>query len=155
MDDERTVVSDEGLRGSVVLLDFWATWCPPCVAALPRITRWQEAWKDRGFRVVSLSFDTEPARVREFRAKRFAMSWTHVYLDGGFAHYLVKLCGVEAIPWMILVDREGRILKEGNLREEEMEAELVRIFGSLPGERTPESENLLDRGAPSPPKDRP
>ena len=62
------------LRGKVVLIDFWATWCGPCVRELPNVKRAYSKYKARGFEIVSVSLDTDKQRFRRFvREKR--MSW--------------------------------------------------------------------------------
>ncbi len=122
MDDSTRVITSESLRGRVYLVDFWATWCPPCVEELPTLTRLHERWHARGFDIVSLSFDATPARVRSFRTKHAAMPWLHGHVAGGFSDALCAVFGVQNIPHMLLVDRDGTIITASDdLRGEALE----------------------------------
>lgn len=122
MDDSTRVITSESLRGRVYLVDFWATWCPPCVEELPTLTRLHERWHAKGFDIVSLSFDQTIARVQSFREKRHAMPWLHGHVAGGFADALCAVFGVQNIPHMLLVDRDGTIITASDdLRGEALE----------------------------------
>jgi len=103
-------LSDRDLRGKVVLLDFWATWCGPCVGEMPNL---HEAWRrfhDRGFEIVSFSLDSSPDAVRKFRDGKWKMPWTHVFLEGGFDAPVAKTFEVTGIPEPVLVGRDGTIV---------------------------------------------
>ncbi len=130
LNDPEVMVSDESLRGKTVLLDFWATWCAPCIAELPMLTELHEQYRDRGFTIVSLSFDDEPEEVAAFREDRFAMPWEHVFIEGGFESELAKEFGVVGIPKPILIGPDGTILAtEMELRGEELRATLAEHLG--------------------------
>ena len=96
-------------RGQVVLVNFWATWCPPCRIEMPGFQRVYEDRRDEGFVVVGISTDQAGVGVvREFLAKRditfpVAMATGQVVQDFG---------GVRALPTSFLIDREGRIRQE-------------------------------------------
>ncbi len=103
-------LTDRDLRGKVVLLDFWATWCGPCISEMPHL---HEAWRryhDRGFEVVSFSLDASPDAVREFRRGEWKMPWTHVFLEGGFGSEVARAFEISSIPEPILVGRDGTIV---------------------------------------------
>lgn len=107
-------ITQETLLGSVYLIDFWATWCPPCVEALPELERIHKEWRERGFEILSLSFDSDEQRIRRFREKRFTMPWLHGRVAEGFSDILAVTFKLENIPHYILVDRDGGIIAEGN-----------------------------------------
>jgi len=103
-------VSDQSLRGRYVLIDFWATWCVPCVAELPRIQQAWERWGGERFQILSLSFDEKPEDVGPFRAERFPMPWLHAFVEKGQQSDLAKELEVFGIPCPVLVDPEGKIV---------------------------------------------
>jgi peroxiredoxin len=102
-------VSLEGLRGQVVLVNFWATWCPPCRVEMPGFERVYRDKKEQGFTIVAVSTDRSgPGPVREFLAERqltfpAAMATPDVVREFG---------GVRALPTSFLIDRQGRIRHE-------------------------------------------
>ncbi len=107
------IISSEMLEGQVYIVDFWATWCPPCVEELPDLTEVYEEFHDKGFEIVSLSFDEDMQRVNRFREERFSMPWLHGHV-GGFNEILALSFSVENIPHIILVDRDGYIVASGD-----------------------------------------
>jgi len=96
-------VSLETLRGKVVLLDFWASWCAPCVRALPAVKKTQKAHAAEPFVIVSISHDTEEQAWRLFTDKN-GMTWPQ-YWDRN--HQVGRLFDVKAIPTYVLLDGEG------------------------------------------------
>lgn len=129
--DDSSYISHADLMGTVYLVDFWATWCPPCVEALPEMEKIYEEFHPRGFQIVSLSFDISDERIRLFRSKRFRMPWLHGRLEGGFGDIVSISFQLENIPHYVLVGRDGRILAQGDdLHGERLRALLVEIIGS-------------------------
>lgn len=113
-------VSLDELLGQVVLLDFWATWCAPCIAELPNMQAVYEEHADRGFEIVSISIDEKKAPLTDFLDKR-ELPWTHVW-DPAMPEdsRLAEKYGVAAIPFIVLVGRDGEII-DVNLRGAELE----------------------------------
>jgi thiol-disulfide isomerase/thioredoxin len=105
-DGERTRLTLEDFHGRVVVLNFWATWCAPCVRELPSLDRLQKRLKKKGVKVVALSLDRGgPEAVREFFADN-GIDHLDVYVDATMAAQAVfKIPG---LPTTILIDREGR-----------------------------------------------
>jgi thiol-disulfide isomerase/thioredoxin len=114
LDDSSQYVSNATVAGKIYLVDFWATWCPPCVAALPEMEKIHDEFHPRGFEIISLSFDNSDERIRQFRAKRFRMPWLHGRLESGFNDILAITFGVENIPHYILVGRDSNIIASGD-----------------------------------------
>ena len=130
LDDPAVTISNESLLGQTYLLDFWATWCMPCIAELPEMTEVYEDLKDRDFTILSLSFDDEVGAVAPFREGRFAMPWLHGFVEGGFDSDVAKAFGVAGIPKPILVGPDGTILAtEGDLRGEKLRETLAEHLG--------------------------
>jgi peroxiredoxin len=98
------------LKGKYVLLDFWATWCPPCVAETPDLKSTYDAFgKDDRFVMVSLSLDTDPAAPRKF-VRNHGLPWTQAFLDGAFNNVTMHDYGFDSIPQILLIGPDGRVL---------------------------------------------
>ncbi|MFY7951601.1 MAG: redoxin domain-containing protein [Armatimonadaceae bacterium] len=113
-------------RGKVVLLDFWATWCKPCVASMPALSRIAARWKDQGLEVVGVSVDQEPAKVAPFLKKK-PVPYT-ILLDNpkapSYGTFRVKV-----LPSVFLIDREGNIVAQwkGETKTAEFEQAIERL----------------------------
>lgn len=123
-------------RGKVVLVDFWATWCPPCVAEVPNVLELYKKYHDAGFEVLGYSLDSDLAALEKFEKER-NLPWKtasrKVSLDakkkeGGKEYVdLSEFYPVESIPRMILVDKDGKII-ETQARGNTLRAMLEKIF---------------------------
>jgi peroxiredoxin len=125
-DLEQRAVSLDQFRGSVVLVDFWATWCSPCRAEMPEIVSAYERFHDQGFEVVGVSIDamSDAAKVRQF-ASQNGIPWRTVHFASG-RNTIAETWGVKGVPHTVLIGRDGRIFRVG-LRGRE----LVRQIGKL------------------------
>jgi peroxiredoxin len=100
------------MRGKVVLIDFWATWCGPCVAELPKVKAAYEKLHAKGFEIIGISFDREKDKLEKFVAKE-KIPWTQFFDSEGT---LGEKYGIASIPTMWLVDQKG-LLRDVNARE--------------------------------------
>ena len=107
------------LKGKVVLVDFWATWCPPCVAAMPQLSKLHSRLASKGFSVVGISTDEGGVKkVKPFLAKR-KLSYP-IVLDTA---NVWKAYGVKGLPSMFLIGRDGQIVQQwaGKVDHKEVE----------------------------------
>lgn len=110
-------------RGKVMVINFWATWCPPCLEEIPEFVRMQASQGDRGLQFVGIAID-DVAKVRDFAA-RFRVNYP--MLVGEFeAVELARLAGnkLGGLPFTVIVDRDGRLVgtELGGLNEEKLSA---------------------------------
>jgi peroxiredoxin len=106
IDDSPGTIAMSALRGQVVVLDFWATWCPPCVAMVPVLRDVHASWAPRGVVFVGINSDgpTPPEEIRAFMAAH-QLPYPVVADDGRVG----ALYRVEALPSLVLVGRDGHI----------------------------------------------
>jgi len=98
-------LSSEDLRGKVVLIDFWATWCAPCVHATPGLARLHKKYRDEPVVILGISADRDQAPWKEFIEKH-KLEWTHFYDD---RHIMANRFLVNVYPTYIVIDHEGII----------------------------------------------
>ena len=108
------IISPKSLKGKVVLIDFWATWCRPCVAELPSIKAAHVKLSKKDFVVFGVSLDDNEDRINDMIKKR-KMNWLHYYDGKKWKNDLAVKFGVSSIPASLLVDRQG-IVRAVNLR---------------------------------------
>ena len=107
------------LRGKVVLVDFWATWCPPCVEEVPELVATYEKFKDQGFAIVGISLDEDKAALEKFTTEN-KMTWPQFFDGKGWENELAKRFKIQSVPTMWLLDREGKLIDaspRGNLQQ--------------------------------------
>ncbi len=116
------------LRGKVVLLDFWASWCKPCRAENPNVVRMYNHYKDKGFDIFSFSLDKVQQRwVNAIETD--GLIWEHHASDlKGWDTEVLPLYGFNGIPFTVLIDKDGKII-EKNLRGAALENKLKSILG--------------------------
>jgi thiol-disulfide isomerase/thioredoxin len=117
-------ISLDNLKGKVVLIDFWATWCAPCREALPHMKKIVEKFKDEPLLVLSVSLDDNEQKWQDFVAKN-QMTWPQ-YRDGGFTGPMASLFGVRAIPNTFTIDANG-VLQEEHIGDASIEGKLKKL----------------------------
>ena len=118
------------LKGQVVLIDFWASWCGPCRRENPNVVKAYNKYHKDGFTVLSISFDKPGQKARwEQAIKQDGLIWpNHGSELNGFNNQAARDYAVRGIPFTVLVDKEGNIIAT-RLRGPQLEAELEKIFG--------------------------
>ena len=115
----------EAYRGKYVLVDFWATWCAPCIGELPRMQTAYRAYRAAGFEIIGISIDESKTAVVDF-AKARNIPWPLVHNASGSAD-LVEAFGVSSIPATYLIDPEGNIIRL-DLRGKALDETLGRMI---------------------------
>lgn len=104
------------MRGKVILVDFWATWCGPCVAEIPNVVGTYKKLHDKGFEIIGISFDQDKDKLAAM-TKEKEMPWAQ-YFDGeGWSNKFGKQFGITSIPRMWLINKKGMVV-DTNGRED-------------------------------------
>jgi peroxiredoxin len=119
-------VSLDDLKGKVVLIDFWATWCLPCREALPHVRDIAKKFQGQPLLVLSVSLDTDEQKWKDFIAKN-EMTWPQ-YRDAGFTGPIARIFGVEAIPHTFTIDADG-VLQDEHIGDASIEGKLKKLVG--------------------------
>ncbi len=119
------MVKLSALKGKVVLLDFWATWCPPCRVEVPHLLALQRRFKGKDFVLISVSLDRDLPAARQF-VKDKAMDWVHI-IDLAAGRELANLYQVEYIPSTFIIGRKGTI-EARQLRGDELANKIAALL---------------------------
>ena len=126
--DTTRIYSNETFKGKLVLLDFWATWCGPCVGEMDILHKAYEKYKSKDFEILSLSLDQKPEDVVKFRQDKWKMPWLHTFVTND--KNLTGAFEIVAIPRPLLVDGTGKIVAmEEELRGMHLEQTIEKFLG--------------------------
>ena len=102
-------ISTADWKGKVVVLDFWASWCPPCLEALPKVQALYEQYHDKGLEIVGIDNDYEFADLKSFLAANRGLVWPQSFSPAGQNKWnvLASKFQVDEIPTMYVIDRQG------------------------------------------------
>ncbi len=122
--------------GRLLLIDFWATWCGPCMEEMPNVVRLYRDYHGRGFEILGISLDQDLEKLRAHLARETGMAWRQVCDGKGWKAELARTYRVTGIPDTFLIGPDGRILARG-LRGDSLGRALAKHLGGKPAATTP------------------
>ena len=111
--DTTSRITNLSIVGKFTLVDFWGTWCGPCIGAMPELHRVYKLYHDRGFEILSVAADETPEKVAKFRATKWPMPWLNAfaqYSEGVNDNPKLTALGIVTYPQTVLVDPQGKIV---------------------------------------------
>jgi thiol-disulfide isomerase/thioredoxin len=150
-------ISLESLAGKVVLIDFWATWCPPCRRALPHLQKMAQEFAGQPFVLLSVSLDPDEGKWKSYTVQNH-MTWPQ-YRAGGFDGEIPSLFAVRGVPYTIIIDANGVLVDQylgsedmngKHLSNEELEGKLKELIARTAQPATHPSTARLPSGDSSP-----
>ncbi|MHC4757241.1 MAG: TlpA family protein disulfide reductase [Planctomycetota bacterium] len=114
-----TATDIDKLQGKVVLIDFWATWCPPCRDEMPAVVSLYNRYRNRGFEIIGISLDSDINKLNTYLAEK-QITWPQHYDGKRWDNMIAVRFGVKAIPTTVLIDKQG-IVRNIGLRGAQLE----------------------------------
>jgi len=105
-------VDIDKLKGKVVIVDFWASWCRPCIVAMPELKRLYAEYKEQGLQIIGVNLDNQK-KSAVTAVDRLGLKWPNIFFGGeqvGFDNPLARKYEIQGIPAMFIVDRDGKVV---------------------------------------------
>ena len=129
IDGENKRLSDYIGKSIYVLLDFWASWCAPCIADMPYLKEIYEKYKDKGFEIISISLDNSK-RAWQRGLDKIDVPWIHLSDLKGSKSEMANAYKINGIPYLLIIDKTGKII-EVNLRGKSLDDFLKQVFANF------------------------
>jgi len=113
-------------KGKLVLIDFWASWCIPCIKNFPLLKQIEQKYKNRNFAIIGVSLDDNLEKWKS-GIKRFELTWDNISDLKGWNGVGTKYFNISSIPRYVLLGKDGLVIN-GNLKEDEIEKSLISHF---------------------------
>lgn len=113
-------------RGNVVLLEFWATWCGPCLPEIPHLKNLHSTYSGQDFKIIGISLDRESTKLEAF-IREENMGWSQIHQAKRWQDEIPRLYNVYMIPRSFLIDRDGTILTK-DLKGEALEKKIAKLM---------------------------
>lgn len=117
---------EEAAKHKITIIDFWASWCGPCLRDMPGLVNTYNKYKDKGLGIIGVSLDKDETSWKE-AVKRLDMTWIQVSDLQGWDNAAAQMFGVQSIPFTMIVNQKGEIIGTG-LRGEELEQRVSEIL---------------------------
>jgi len=134
IEDSSKIITSEGLKGKMYLMDFWGTWCSPCVDNMEHLHELNEQYKDDGLHILSISLHDKEGAVERFREEKWPMPWMNVQINDDSKQEEETVEKFEAIsfPNYILINKDGEIIATTrDLRNKEGEIVMKDILNRV------------------------
>ncbi|MFO0391175.1 MAG: redoxin family protein [Planctomycetota bacterium] len=125
-DTDGKVIDLAAYKGKVVLVDFWATWCGPCIAELPNVIAAYDKYHAQGFEIVGISLDEDRAKLDAF-VKARKITWRQHFDGKGWQNEAAQAWGIQSIPATFLIGADGKIVAT-DLRGQQLDQKLAKLL---------------------------
>ena len=130
IDGNEVSALEEAAKHKVTVIDFWASWCGPCLRDMPGLVATYNKYKDKGLGIIGVSLDQDRTSWEE-AVKRLGMTWIQLSDLQGWDNAAAQLFGVQAIPFTVIIDKDGKLIEAG-LRGEGLDKKIASLLDNSP-----------------------